>query len=147
MDNLIICKRCGSDACMETEPYSGIKSYHCMGCGFTTTTLMKEGEAFLEEQKEILPELYKDLMFTDDEGKIWMPSSVNSPEQGMVFANGTGVDLWKWSAIKAVPVLEEEKERFKKPDGSYHKYKTDMKRVLHFDKEYFSQALEAAGLL
>ena len=42
---------------------------------------------------------------------------------------------------------DEEKERFKRADGSYHKYKTDMKRVLHFDKEYFSQALEAAGLL
>ena len=77
MDNLVICKRCGSDACMETEPYDGIKSYHCMGCGFVTSTLMKEGEAFYEEQKEILPELYKDLFFTDDEGKIWMPSSVN----------------------------------------------------------------------
>jgi hypothetical protein len=149
MDNLVICKRCGSDACMETEPYQNVKSYHCMGCGFTTNTLMKEGEAFLEEQKEILPELYKDLMFTDDEGKIWMPSSVNSPEQGMVFANGTGADLWKWSAVKAVPVLEEEKEKYliKSKPGEYYKFRMDMDTIQHFEEGDYMDALSYIGIL
>jgi hypothetical protein len=143
MDNLVICKRCGSDACMETEPYDGIKSYHCMGCGFVTSTLMKEGEAFYEEQKEILPELYKDLFFTDDEGKIWMPSSVNVPDQGMIFANGTTADLWKWSAVKAVLVTEEEKEKYpiKSKPGEYYKYKMDMDTIQHFEEKDYMEAL------
>jgi hypothetical protein len=143
MDNLVICKRCGSDACMETEPYDGIKSYHCMGCGFVTSTLMKEGEAFYEEQKEILPELYKDLFFTDDEGKIWMPSSVNVPDQGMIFANGTTADLWKWSAVKAVLVTEEEKEKYpiKSKPGEYYKYRMDMDTIHHFEEKDYMEAL------
>jgi hypothetical protein len=143
MDNLVICKRCGSDACMETEPYDGIKSYHCMGCGFVTSTLMKEGEAFYEEQKEILPELYKDLFFTDDEGKIWMPSSVNVPDQGMIFANGTTADLWKWSAVKAVLVTEEEKEKYpiKSKPGEYYKYRMDMDTIQHFEEKDYMEAL------
>ena len=143
MDNLVICKRCGSDACMETEPHDGIKSYHCMGCGFVTSTLMKEGEAFYEEQKEILPELYKDLFFTDDEGKIWMPSSVNVPDQGMIFANGTTADLWKWSAVKAVLVTEEEKEKYpiKSKPGEYYKYRMDMDTIQHFEEKDYMEAL------
>jgi hypothetical protein len=149
MENLVICKRCGSDACMETEPYKDIKSYHCLGCGFTTNTLMKEGETFLEEQKEILPELYKDLFYTDDESKVWMPSSINIPDQGMIFANGTGADLWKWSAVKAVPVLEEEKEKYpiKSKPGEYYKFRMDMDTIQHFEERDYIGALEHLGIL
>ena len=114
-----------------------------MGCGFVTSTLMKEGEAFYEEQKEILPELYKDLFFTDDEGKIWMPSSVNVPDQGMIFANGTTSDLWKWSAVKAVLVTEEEKEKYpiKSKPGEYYKYRMDMDTIQHFEEKDYMEAL------
>lgn len=148
MENLTICKRCSSDACVETE-YQGIKSYHCLGCGFTTSALMKEGEAFLEEQKEILPELYKDLMFTDDEGKVWMPSSINIPDQGMVFANGTGASLWKWSAVKAIPVLEEEKEKYpiKSRPGEYYKFRMDMDNIQHFEEQDYMDALSFINIL
>lgn len=149
MENLVICKRCGSDACMETESYNDIKSYHCLGCGFITNSLMKEGEAFFEEQKEILPELYKDLMFTDDEGKIWMPSSINIPEQGMVFANGTGVNLWKWSAVKAILVTEEEKEKYpiKSKPGEYYKFRIQMDTMKSFEERDYMDALEYIGIL
>ena len=34
----------------------------CYGCGFTTNTLMTEDSEFLEEQLEVLPEIYKDLV-------------------------------------------------------------------------------------
>jgi hypothetical protein len=104
---------------------------------------MKEGEAFYEEQKEILPELYKDLFFTDDEGKIWMPSSVNVPDQGMIFANGTTADLWKWSAVKAVLVTEEEKEKYpiKSKPGEYYKYRMDMDTIQHFEEKDYMEAL------
>ena len=149
MDNLVICKRCGSDACMETEPYQNVKSYHCMGCGFTTNTLMKEGEAFLEEQKGILPELYKDLMFTDDEGKIWMPSSVNSPEQGMIFANGADAFSWKWAAVKAIKVDEEEKTKYPIPgkEGQFYEWRMDMSTLQEFPEREYIDALSYIGVL
>jgi hypothetical protein len=44
-----------------------------------------------------------------------MPSTVNLPTQGMVFANGLMLKDWKWAAVKAVPVLEEEKEKYPIP--------------------------------
>ncbi len=47
-DNLTICKHCGSDACYVTENSPTIKTYSCFGCGFTTNSLMKEGEEFYE---------------------------------------------------------------------------------------------------
>ena len=44
MDNLTICKRCGSDACYTQEVTPEITNHFCYGCGFQTNTLMKEGE-------------------------------------------------------------------------------------------------------
>jgi len=41
-----------------------------------------------------------------------MPSTVNIPTQGMIFANGSSLSDWGWAAVKAVPVLEEEKEKY-----------------------------------
>ena len=59
MDNLIICARCGSDACYVDEVNQDIKTYFCYGCGFQTNSLMKDGDVFYERQLEILHELYK----------------------------------------------------------------------------------------
>ena len=73
-DNLGICSRCGSDACYETDLGADYKVHMCYGCGFTTNTLMTEDSKFLEEQLEVLPELYKDLAWTDPEtGIIYFP--------------------------------------------------------------------------
>ena len=115
MDNLIYCARCNSDACYVQEVNDKIKNYHCYGCGFQTNSLMMKNERYFKEQLELLPNLYKELMGEDYEGKIWMPSMVNLPKQGMVFANGKNGDDWKWAAVKAVPVKEEEKSKYPIP--------------------------------
>ena len=67
MDNLIVCTRCGSDACYVDEVNIDIKTQFCYGCGFQTNSLMKEGQEFYEEQISILPELYKDLIYKEYE--------------------------------------------------------------------------------
>ena len=108
MDNLTICAKCGSDACYVDEVNQDIKTYFCYGCGFQTNSLMKEGDVFFERQLEVLPELYKDLLNKDDDGHIWMPTTVNVPEKGMIFANGSSKNQWNWAAVKAVPVTKEE---------------------------------------
>jgi len=150
MDNLTICPcQRQSDACYIQEVSSEIKNYMCYGCGFISNSLMKEGERFYEEQIEILPELYKDLFWTDEDGKIWMPSVVNEPTKGMVFANGASVSNWSWGAVKAVPVKEEEKEKYPIPNkkGEYYQFRMDMTTLKNFDKFGFIDALSYINVL
>ena len=148
-DNLITCLHCGGDCCYVTENSPSIKTYSCFSCGFTTNSLMKEGEQFLEEQKQILPEIYQALFYTDSEGKIWMPSAVNIPTQGMVFANGTKAEYWKWSAVKAVPVAEEEKEKYpiKGKEGEYYEWRMAMDTIQHFEEHEYMEALSYIGVI
>lgn len=130
-DKLTICARCGSDACYEQNMGADYTIYLCYGCGFTTNTLMHSESKFLEEQIEVLPELYKDLMYTDDKGLNWMPSATNNPEKGMVYANGRNAQEWKWTAIK----VEDGKTK-----------KMDMKNAKHFDERDYMDALDYIGM-
>ncbi len=149
MDNLINCSRCGSDACYVEEVNQDIKTYFCYGCGFQTNSLLKQGEVFYEEQTNILPELYKDLMIEDEEGKIWMPTTVNLPQQGMIFANGSDIQNWTWAAVKAVPVLEEEKTKYPIPgkEGEYYEWRMDMTTLKNFPERDFMEALSYIEVL
>jgi len=150
MDNLTICPcQRQSDACYMQEVSSEIKNYMCYGCGFVSNSLMREEERFYEEQIEILPELYKDLFWTDEDGKIWMPSVVNEPTKGMVFANGASSSTWMWGAVKAVPVKDEEKEKYPIPNkkGEYYQFRMDMTTLKNFDKFEFIDALEYINVL
>ena len=141
MDNLIKCSRCSSDACYVDEVNQNIKTYFCYGCGFQTNSLMKEGEEFYNEQIQFLPEIYKDLLHNDGE-KVWMPSAVNIPDKGMVFASGPSSTEWKWSAVKAVPLSKEDKKV--KEDQTH---KMDMSTKSDFDERDYMEALSYIGVL
>ena len=110
---------------------------------------MKEGETFYEEQINILPELYKDLVNKDENGIMWMPSTVNLPQQGMIFANGPSKTDWGWAAVKAVPVLEEEKEKYPIPgkNGEFYEWRMDMTTLQMFPERDFIEALSYIGVL
>jgi hypothetical protein len=146
MDNLVICERCGSDACFMQEINDKIKLYHCMGCGFQANTIMTRGSEFLKEQIEILPELYKELMVEDENGTIWMPSTVNIPSKGMVFANGTNKNNWQWAAVKAIPMPEDEKAKFKSK-GKEYEWKMDMETLKLYPEHDYIEALSYIGVL
>ena len=148
MDNLINCSRCGSDACYVDEVNMNIKTYFCYGCGFQTNSLMKEGEEFFTQQSEFLPELYKALFHNDGE-KIWMPSAVNIPDKGMVFANGSDITNWGWGTVKAIPVTEDEKEKYPIPnkEGQYYEWRMDMTTLKTFPEREYMEALSYIGLL
>jgi len=149
MDNLTICDRCGSDACYVDEVNMDIKTYFCYGCGFQSNSLMKEGEEFYDQQSSVLPELYKDLFHKDESGKTWMPSAVNIPEKGMVFANGSGINDWHWSAIKSTPIKEEDQHKYKnaKNPKQTYKFKMDMETMKNFPEREFMDALSYIGAL
>lgn len=148
-DNLTICSHCGSDACYVVENSSTIKTYSCFGCGFTTNSLMKEGEEFYSQQLEVLPEVYKDSIFEDKDGLKWMPTTINLPQQGMVFYNGTTKENAKWAAVKAVKVTEEEKTKYpvKGKPGEFYEWRMDMTTIQSFEMRDFMEALSYIGVL
>jgi len=141
MEELIICPLCGSDACYKTPINEKYYSYFCFGGGHQSNDLMKEEEFKFEEYEETLPELYKDLKKTDEEGRTWYPVAINIPEKGTVFANGTGVDNWQWSAIKTRELTEEESEKLANKGV---KYKSDVNTLKHFENN-FIDALDYIG--
>ena len=149
MDNLIVCLRCGSDACYVEEVNQDIKTYFCYGCGFQTNSLLKEGETFYEEQISILPELYKDLFSKDQNDHVWMPSMINVPEKGMIFANGPSKEQWAWAAVKAVKVTEEEKTKYPIPGkkDQYYEWRMDMTTLKEFHERDFMEALSYIEVL
>jgi hypothetical protein len=131
------------------EVNQDIKTYFCYGCGFQTNSLMKEGETFYEEQISVLPELYKDLFFKDENENVWMPTTVNVPTQGMIFANGPSKEDWGWAAVKAVKVTEEEKEKYPIPgkQGEFYEWRMDMTTLQMFPEREFMDALSYIGVL
>ena len=142
MDNLTTCDRCGSDACYVQEVNNEIKNYMCYGCGFITNSLMKKGERFFEEQFNVLPSLYKELCVEDETtGLIWMPNTINIPDKGMVFAEGTRAENWSWAAVKAIPMPEDEKEAFK-AKGKDYEFKMDMENMKRFEERDYMEALD-----
>ena len=150
MDELIVCLKCGSDACYKQEVNEKITNYVCYGCGFISNTLMKDGEEYWEQQFMALPELYKDLIYNDKNDQYWIPNTVNQPELGMVFVNGSNIENWSWAAVKAIEVKENEKLNYPIPGkpGEYYKHKMDMENLKSFDKERgFIDALSYIGIL
>lgn len=134
-----------SNLLYETE-VSGIKTSQCYCCGFTSNTLMKEGEPFYEEQMSTLPELYKSISWPDDKDQIWVPSYVNI-DKGMVFAKGKNDTDWGWAGVLSIEVKEEEKEKFPIPGkkGEYYKTRMDLSTMKMFSQIEFMNALIYIG--
>jgi hypothetical protein len=142
-DSLKECTRCSSDACYTQEVTKDINIEMCYGCGFQSNSIIKKGNDFFNQQFENLPELYKELMDEEeDTGKIWMPTIINLKDKGMVFADGTNRNNWRWAAVKAIPVIEEELEKYKG-----EKHRADMSTIKHFEERGFIEALSYIGVL
>ena len=110
---------------------------------------MIEDHEFYKQQIETLPELYKDLAWTDPEtGLIWLPNTINQPELGMIFANGSSISNWGWAAVKAIKVSEEDKEKYPIPGkpGEFMKYRMDMKNLKMFEERDYIEALDYIGI-
>ena len=141
-DELKICTRCNSDACYKQEVSKDISLELCYGCGFQHNSIMVKDSDFYKEQMEILPEIYKVLMDEDEEEKIWMPTSINVKDKGMVFASGQNRESWNWGAVKAILIPEEDREKYKD-----EKYRADMSTIKYFKERDFMDALSYIGML
>ena len=141
-DQLLICPKCQCDGCYITPINETKNNYFCWGCGFQTNDLMVEGEFNFVAYEETLPELYKDIKYTDEVGRVWYPISINIPDRGTVFLNGKNKDATEWSAIKVVELTEEEKVQ---PKYKNLVYKSDPKSLKSFGSD-FIEAIDYIGM-
>jgi len=142
-DELKICSRCGSDACYSQEVTKDITIEMCYGCGFQSNSLMEKGSEFFNEQWETLPEIYKVLMDEEEEtGKIWMPSTINIKDKGMVFATGKDRDNWAWGAVKVTKVKKKDRDKYNK-----EKYRADMTTIKYFKERDYMDALSYINVI
>ena len=123
-ESLIICARCGGNACHEASN-GQLTIWSCFGCGFTANSTLTDDK--LEEVEAVIPQLYKDLKFKDEKGLYWYPNSVMLEDRSMVFADGRSIDDWKWAGVQS-------------KDG-----KADMTTVKYFDEKEFMEALDYIG--
>jgi hypothetical protein len=145
--NLIKCPCCGSDACSKTSSGDN-EVYLCWTCGMTTTSELTDGSDFEKENFENTAELIKDLKQVHN-NLAWYPKVINLQDNGMVFPEwNKRVKDWYWAAIKAIPVLEEEKERYPDPSnpGEFYKFRMDTKNLKRYDKMCFMDAAEEIGM-
>jgi hypothetical protein len=123
-EQLIDCPRCGGNACHEV--FNDVLTiWSCFGCGFTSNSTLTEDK--LEVTESVMPQLYKDLKFKDENGLHWYPSTVILEDKSMIFADGKNKDEWKWAAVQS-------------KDG-----KADMITVKHFEEKDFMEALDYIG--
>lgn len=142
-DEIIDCPKSGGDLCYKTEVNKDITNYYSLSCGFWTNTLMLEDSEFYKEQVGTLPEIYKDLAWTDPKTQlIWLPNTINIKDKGMVFASGKNKEEWSWAGVKAVEIPKEEQEKYKG-----EKYRTDMSTIAYFKERDFIEALSYIGVL
>jgi hypothetical protein len=149
-EEIINCPKSGGDLCYKVQVAPEIYTYMSISCGFWTNSFMKEDHEFYIQQMETLPELYKDLAWTDSEtGLIWLPNTINEQTKGMVFANGTNASNWKWAAVKAIEIPKKEQKKHPIPGkpGEFMKYRMDMKNMKTFEERDYMDSLSYIGIL
>jgi hypothetical protein len=135
-DNLIKCSHCGAEMCYE-YPNTQFTQWMCFNCGYGSTSHMVKDSDFVKSSKEVLPELMKDLEFIDENDFVWYPSTINVPEKGILFPNGSNKSSWGWSVAPLIPIPDDEKERF--PKNQTHK--VDLSSMEYFSKESYAMAV------
>jgi hypothetical protein len=149
-EEIINCPKSGGDLCYKMQVAPEIYNYMSLSCGFWTNSFMIEGHDFYMQQMETLPELYKDLAWVDPETElVWLPNTINVPDKGMIFANGSNISSWGWAAVKAIEIPEEDREKHPIPGkpGEFMKYKMDMKNMKMFEERDYIEALSHIEIL
>ena len=156
MDKLVDSPICDSNACYESEfkTEEGIvKTCICLTIGYTSNTTMTLDSETLKQTLELTADLIRDLRQDHEppgggEVLAWFPTCITMPDKGMIFPEPHKEEEWKWTVVKAIPVLEEEKEKFPIPNkpGEFYKTKMDMENLKRFDKLCFMDAAEELGM-
>jgi hypothetical protein len=120
-----------------------------MTCGYTSNTTMTEDNELIKESFELTAEIIKDNIQIHD-NLIWLLTVITMPDKGMIFPEPLKEEKgdWKWTVVKAIPIPEEEQEKYPDPSnpGKFYKNRMDMKNLKRFDKLEFMDAAEELGL-
>lgn len=144
IETLLTCPKCKApESCTTIAINETKKAYSCFSCGYQTTDLMIEGEFDFEAMEETMPELHKACKWKDELGRIWYPTTINVPEKGTVFLNGTSKENSYFSGIKTIPLTKEE---MKMPRFKGQKYKSDPSTLQSFGSDGFFEACDYIGI-
>jgi hypothetical protein len=156
-DKLVNSPVCDSNACYESEFQTQdgiIKTWLCMTSGYTSNTTMTLDSEALKQTLELTAELIKDLRQDHvppggGEKLAWFPTAITMPEKGMIFPEPLkDTNGWSWTVVKAIPIPEDEQEKYPDPrnPGTNYKNRMDMKNLKRFDKLCFMDAAEELGM-
>lgn len=147
LDSLIECPLCSAPYCYQAI-HQGMVNWKCLSCGYVTNSNMMLNTELVKAHESTLPKLYVDIKQVDKSKLVWYPQVIDLVEKGagIVFANGTNHQDWKWTFAPAALIQTEEMDKFRKKDGSCPKYKTDMTKAKHFEKTEFSLAINELGI-
>ena len=158
-DKLVNSPVCDSNACYESEFQTQdgvVKTWLCMTSGYTSNTTMTLDSEALKQTLELTAELIKDLRLDlippgGGEKLAWFPTVITMPDKGMIFPEpvpGAGKEEWMWTVVKAIPIPEEEQQKYPDPTnpGTFYKNKMDMKNLKRFEKLCFMDAVEELGM-
>lgn len=141
-DGFVECPKCHSRYCY-VQNTDGKEVWMCLGCGYTSTTNMKEGSETEQVVSDRQPQLYRDLKFVDTDGYVWYPAVVTVPEKGMVYIDGTNVEDWEWVAtpMRKLTGKELRSKKYRK-----QRYVANTDKTERFGKEEgFLKAADAIG--
>ena len=156
-DKLVNSPICNSDACYESEFQTAngpVKTWLCMTSGYTTNTTMTENSEELKFTLEHTAEMIKDLRQDHEppgggEVLAWFPTAITLPNKGMIFPEPIkDTNDWGWTVVKAVPIPEDEQEKYPDPTnpGTFYKSRMDMKNLKRYGKLEFMDAAEELGM-
>ena len=156
-DKLVNSPVCDSDVCYESEFQTQegiIKTWLCMTSGYTSNTTMTLDSEALKQTLELTAELIKDLRQDHvppggGEKLAWFPTAITMPEKGMIFPEPLkDTNGWSWTVVKAIPIPEDEQEKYPDPrnPGTNYKNRMDMKNLKRFGKLKFMDAAEELGM-
>jgi Zn ribbon nucleic-acid-binding protein len=148
------CPHCGANECFEetqTMPdNTTVKSYMCVSCGYTSTTLNEVGSQVIKHYEENTAEIIKDLKWVDpNTNLIWYPIVLNFPSFGIIFPDGTGVHDWTWKAAPAIDIPEEDQKKYPIPGETdkFYTRKVNMEAGKSFAKDDFYNACKFLGFI
>jgi hypothetical protein len=125
-----------------------------MTSGYTSNTTMTLDSEALKQTLELTADLIKDLRQDHKPpggGKklAWFPTVITMPDKGMIFPEPIkGEEKWKWTVVKAIPIPEDEQDKYPDPKnpGTFYKNKMDMENLKRFKKLEFMDAAEELGM-
>ena len=156
-DKLVNSPICDSNACYESEFTTAdglVKTWLCMTSGYTSNTTMTLDSEALKQTLELTADLIKDLRQDHEppgggEMLAWFPTVITMPEKGMIFPETVkGSNDLKWTCVKAIPIPEEEQEKYPDPrnPGKFYKKRMDMKNMKRYNNLCFMDAAEELGM-